>query len=1252
MSHVNNVRYGVKICIGLVGATALAASTMSMAQSANNSATESADDELEQVVVTGSRIRRDALSDAPAPTMMVGAEEMEERQFRNVMDAVNELNLGLMETNTGANTQFGSNFAFVNLLNLGTQRTLTLVNGRRTVPSNQGSVFVPGNASGSQVDLTLFNPKMIERVEVISGSGGAVYGADAVAGVVNIVTKRNFEGLDVDVSAGMVELDTAATASASAIWGKNLMDDRLNLTATAAFFKSDLVRVSDETASRYQGTGIINSLDGARRDTNTFSAAQAVTDLLAGRTLNPTFLASSGDSVSSTVFGPRSLADPQLSSGGVLYSGQFLTGATAASPIYPSFASQVPAGFGATADPQGFAFFAPSALTPTQNTNPLPIISALAPGVNVSALTIAAQRTLALQLLQRNRPTPYEYAQANPNLSPLLFMAAFGGAGAYPTVLNTNPATSALFPRVAVPLQFAPNGDLVAFNIGDVRPPGNSRVGASFGGDGYDQFLLGHQQARSGIQRASFMGQHGFALTENIRWSGEYLLSDVKFDSVAAALSNSARGSTTAGTRSIPIFVNQNPYLSSQARTQINTLGTQGFTIPTVGGQPVMFMGRTLEDVTGGAPRSSNDVQTWRVAQILEGEFKTLNRPVFWDVAGAYSEAKSVNYSQQLLDIEFALAADVVQGPNGPVCRQQTLAAPESIAVRNPQLAAINTLLALTPTAAQVAACKPLNLFGAGAPSQEAINYVLTDGGTTNKNKQTYFSASIGTELFDLPAGPFAINLQGESRKESIAFVPGAAAAVGAARNTTIRANTGSIQFLEYGAEARLPLFGREASFPLLRALELEGAFRRVRREQSTQSAFYPDSGPATEDDVYSMGLRWKPFNDLTLRGNVSTSVRSASLVELFSAPSSGFSNPAGGANPCRNTTIGQGPNPTARRANCIAAVRALGIAANDADATTFLAGFTGTAGARPAAATGNPFLQNEQADAFSYGLTWEPSFAPRLAFGADYINVKIVQEIGLYSPADYIPNCFDDAAYPGSIISGTPVCDLFTFGALSGGQYIIPATNPITGNVVAGGAPTNTPAQVQAGFETAFFQFPNFNLGKRELEAINFEARYNFNLDSIFGERAVSWGNLALRASVFYTKKLDLFADGRIVSREQTGERDPGNAQAGAPEYQTRLDLQHRMGRFTHGAQWFWRDETVDNTLTALNLYPEQSPAFVNPAYSYFNYNAAYDIKDNLTLRLTINNLTDTDGPNGPLGDSYDTGIGREWILGVNMRF
>lgn len=142
------------------------------------------------IVVTGSRIRRSGF-DAPTPTVGVGAEEIESSGAVNVVDVLNEL----PQISTGfsnANTSFSfGNIGLnqVDLRNLGVRRTLTLVNGRRRAGTPDDSNFLA-------FDLSNIPTALIERVEVQTGGTSAVYGADAVAGVVNIILRNNFEGVE------------------------------------------------------------------------------------------------------------------------------------------------------------------------------------------------------------------------------------------------------------------------------------------------------------------------------------------------------------------------------------------------------------------------------------------------------------------------------------------------------------------------------------------------------------------------------------------------------------------------------------------------------------------------------------------------------------------------------------------------------------------------------------------------------------------------------------------------------------------------------------------------------------------------------------------------------------------------------------------------------------------------------------------------------------------------------------------------
>src|SRR6185437_5700774 len=161
-------------------------------------------EKIQEVVITGSRIARPDLARLQ-PTTVVGAETFDQRGYTDVGQALSELPAFGIESNSAVNQQnnFGIAQSFVDLFSLGSQRTLTLVNGRRFVSSSTASNFNGASPPGQQVDLNLIPTKLIDRIETVSVGGAPIYGADAIAGTVNIITKKNYEGLDVDAQAGV-----------------------------------------------------------------------------------------------------------------------------------------------------------------------------------------------------------------------------------------------------------------------------------------------------------------------------------------------------------------------------------------------------------------------------------------------------------------------------------------------------------------------------------------------------------------------------------------------------------------------------------------------------------------------------------------------------------------------------------------------------------------------------------------------------------------------------------------------------------------------------------------------------------------------------------------------------------------------------------------------------------------------------------------------------------------------------------------
>ncbi len=148
-----------------------------------------------EIIVTGSRIARPDLT-SNVPVAVIGAQDLQRDAAINVQDALQELpqvGIGSSRTNTNFLTS-GNGVATINLRNLGSSRTLVLVNGRR---------YVAGLAGTSAVDLNNIPTDFIQRIDVVTGGASAVYGSEAIAGVVNFIMKDRFEGIQARAQYGI-----------------------------------------------------------------------------------------------------------------------------------------------------------------------------------------------------------------------------------------------------------------------------------------------------------------------------------------------------------------------------------------------------------------------------------------------------------------------------------------------------------------------------------------------------------------------------------------------------------------------------------------------------------------------------------------------------------------------------------------------------------------------------------------------------------------------------------------------------------------------------------------------------------------------------------------------------------------------------------------------------------------------------------------------------------------------------------------
>jgi outer membrane receptor protein involved in Fe transport len=168
---------------------------------------------VEEVTVTGSRISRDGFN-TPTPVTAITAEDMQMMAPGQFIDSLDYLPPFFMNDapDTAASKSQSAGAANVNLRGLGAQRTLVLLDGRRMVPSNRLGA----------VDINLFPEAMVERVEVVTGGASAVYGTDAVAGVVNFILKNDFEGFDVHTQAGVTDRDDGEHKEVSVAYGTDI----------------------------------------------------------------------------------------------------------------------------------------------------------------------------------------------------------------------------------------------------------------------------------------------------------------------------------------------------------------------------------------------------------------------------------------------------------------------------------------------------------------------------------------------------------------------------------------------------------------------------------------------------------------------------------------------------------------------------------------------------------------------------------------------------------------------------------------------------------------------------------------------------------------------------------------------------------------------------------------------------------------------------------------------------------------------
>jgi len=449
--------------------------------------------------------------------------------------------------------------------------------------------------------------------------------------------------------------------------------------------------------------------------------------------------------------------------------------------------------------------------------------------------------------------------------------------------------------------------------------------------------------------------------------------------------------------------------------------------------------------------------------------------------------------------------------------------------------------------------------------------------------EQNIFNAYITGELFELPAGPLGVAAGYERRIESATYASdGTTKLLGFADDTT----SGSYNTEDIFAELYLPIVDSGMDIPLIYSLSSEMSYRKI------------DNSRSGSDDVWAVGLNYRPIEDVIIRANMAETVRAPAVTELFlpRVETNSFA-----ADPCQDTNLENGPNPAVRQANCAA----------EGIPTDFKsdAGVASRQGIRG----GNPNLLNERAESKNVGIVYSPSYVDGLTLSIDWVEISIEDAIVQFTLTDIMEACYDGTDYPNKF------CDSFT--RLPNHQ--LPARNAF-----------------ESGYVNAAF---------RNFESIEYAVNYRQEVaqlplvGSFFPEGA---GELTVSFRAFQLKE-DAESNTGFDFTDDTGQFD-------TPEWRSQFVLTHRLDDLTTFVNVNYHGEgarNIDNEDPYRYLDQNGKPYMDIDSQTLINIGATYDFNDMLTFRFNVDNAADwgADPAEQSLGRFA---WGRTFNVGVTARF
>jgi iron complex outermembrane receptor protein len=256
----------IRNAVHLTVLAALAAG--SAATQAQQAPASASDEKIEEVIVTGSMIKRSNAETAEAVTV-IKADILKDQGIVNVEQALNTITSNTPSVNiSSAVGTFSGGGTYVDLRGLGNGRTLVLLDGNR---------LAPNAFTGNAVDLSGIPFSALDKVEVLREGASALYGSDAIAGVVNFITKKNFQGATIQANFDHPQKPGGASGEADFTFGHgDLANDGYNILITGSYTKQQELRATQRgfSASGYDpARGVTNTNDpgtwpGSIRDSN------------------------------------------------------------------------------------------------------------------------------------------------------------------------------------------------------------------------------------------------------------------------------------------------------------------------------------------------------------------------------------------------------------------------------------------------------------------------------------------------------------------------------------------------------------------------------------------------------------------------------------------------------------------------------------------------------------------------------------------------------------------------------------------------------------------------------------------------------------------------------------------------------------------------------------------------------------------------------------------------------------------------